>query len=220
MTVTEEARHLATTLYNFHRIPGDPRPAGAIVALGSNDIRVAAVAADLYLRSFAPVIVFSGGIAHQTDLLSTGWREPEAEVFAAAAEGLGVPRRAMILEPRSTNTAENFRFTRQLIDVSSIVVAVKPFMRRRARATLVIEWPEVEATYASPDLSFDQFCADGLGVEDTINILVGDTQRLDLYAQRGWIAPEPLTPEASDAYERLIALGFTRHLIEDQLGRR
>lgn len=213
MTVTDEARVLAATLYNFHRIPGDPRPAAAIVALGSNDIRVAAVAADLYLRSFAPRIVFSGGVAHQTDLLSTGWTEPEAEIFAATAERLGVPRSAMILEPRSTNTAENFRFTRQLIDVPSIVVAVKPFMRRRARATLAIEWPKVDATFASPDLTFDQFCADGLRMEDTIDILVGDTQRLDVYAQRGWIASEPLTPEARDAYERLIALGFTRHLV-------
>src|ERR1700680_2920997 len=144
-SISEEALCLARILWDYHQLPHHPIPADVIVALGTNDLRVAEFAADLYLRGFGSTLVCSGGMAHQDDLLATGWERTEAEMFADAAERRGVPRERMLLETRACNTAENIRFTRELLGERkmrprNIVIAVKPFMQRRVWATMVVEW--------------------------------------------------------------------------------
>ncbi len=86
-----------------------------IIALGTNDLRVAGFAAGLWSRGFAPRLVCTGGIAHQGDLLATPWEKTEAEMYADVAAAHGVPRGCILLETRATNTNENFRFTRELL---------------------------------------------------------------------------------------------------------
>jgi uncharacterized SAM-binding protein YcdF (DUF218 family) len=93
-----------------------PVPADVIIALGTNDLRVAEFAADLYLRAFGRTLVCTGGVAHQSDLLATTWPKTEAEMFADVAESCGVPRERMLLETRATDTAENIRFARDLLN--------------------------------------------------------------------------------------------------------
>jgi uncharacterized SAM-binding protein YcdF (DUF218 family) len=56
-------------------------------------------------------IVYSGG---NGDLFANGARE--ADFAAPVLESLGVPRRRLILERDSRNTAENARFTKALVD--------------------------------------------------------------------------------------------------------
>ena len=106
------SRHLEL-IFSWRR---EPAAADLIIALGTNDLRVAEFAADLYLRGFGPLLVLSGGFAHQHDLLATAWPKTEAEMFAGVAERRGVPRERMLLETRATNTAENIRYVRDLID--------------------------------------------------------------------------------------------------------
>ncbi len=45
-------------------------------------------------------------------------------------------------------------------------------------------------------------------------MLVGDTQRIWLYAAQGFAVPQPVTPEAIAAYDRLVSVGYTRRLVE------
>ena len=104
------------------------------------------------------MLLCTGGIAHQGDLLATPWPCSEAEMYAAVAVERGVPRDRILLETTATNTAENVpSFSRKLLEADgmcprNIVVAVKPFMQRRTWATLAVEWPEIPATYkASPE---------------------------------------------------------------------
>jgi uncharacterized SAM-binding protein YcdF (DUF218 family) len=68
------------------------------------------LAAKLYHAGKAPLIVISGGqVFAQPGLMS------EAEYHVELLQQLGVPREAMLLETRSRNTAENARFTAQLL---------------------------------------------------------------------------------------------------------
>ncbi|MDM7486079.1 MAG: YdcF family protein, partial [Vibrio metschnikovii] len=52
-------QHLET-LWQFMQMGHELKPADVIVVPGSNDIRVAEVAADLYQRGLAPWVLFSG----------------------------------------------------------------------------------------------------------------------------------------------------------------
>jgi uncharacterized SAM-binding protein YcdF (DUF218 family) len=219
--ISEEALSLARIIWDYHQLRHEPIPADVIVALGTNDLRVADFAADLFQRGFGSTLVCSGGVAHQDDLLATRWEKTEAEMYADAAERRGVPRERILVETRASNTAENIRFTRELLDKRqmrprNIVLAVKPFMQRRVWATMAVEWPEMPATLASPEMTLDQYFTSELAPEKIVNIMMGDLQRTWVYARRGWSAPQRLTAEVREAYLGLVALGFTKHLIAEE----
>ena len=219
--MTEEVLRLARIIWDYHQLQHEPIRGDVVVALGTNDLRVAESAVDLFLRGYGSTLVCTGGVAHQDDLLATCWEKTEAEMYADVAERRGVPREHILLETRATNTAENIRFVRQLLSEEAIrprniVIAVKPFMQRRVWATLAVEWPEMPATLASPDMTLDEYFTAELSPEKIIHILVGDLQRIRVYARRGWSAPQRLPVEVQEAYQSLVALGFTKHLIAEE----
>lgn len=155
------------------------------------------------------------------DLLQTDWERSEAEMYADVAAGCGVPWERILLECRATNTAENIRFSRAVlashgIAPKNIVLAVKPFMQRRTWATLAVEWPEMPGTVASPAMTLDEYFTDELAPDKIIHIMMGDLQRIWVYAGRGWSAPQKLPPEVIEAYEALKAAGFTHHLLPER----
>jgi uncharacterized SAM-binding protein YcdF (DUF218 family) len=218
--MNEEVLRLARVIWNYLSVQQEAVPADVIIALGTNDLRVGEFAAELFLRGYGAILVCTGGVAHQGDLLETSWEKTEAEMYADVAISRGVPRERILLETRATNTAENIRFARDLLSrreirPRNIVLAVKPFMRRRVWATLPIEWPEMPATLASPQMTLDEYFTDELGPEKIINIMMGDLQRVWVYGRKGWSAPQPLLTEVRDAYLQLAALGFTKHLIAE-----
>lgn len=46
-----------------------------------------------------------------------------------------------------------------------------------------------------------------------ISMLVGDTQRIELYAEQGYAIPQEFPPTVRAAYQRLIAAGYTSRLL-------
>ena len=216
--ITEAIMQSARVIWDFHQLRHKPIPADAIIALGTNDLRVAEFASDLYLRGFGKMLLCTGGIAHRGDLLATPWTCSEAEMYAAVAVERGVPCDRILLETTATNTAENVRFSRKLLEADgllprNIVIAVKPFMQRRTLAILAVEWPEMPATLASPEMTLDEYFTDVLTPEKIIQIMLGDLQRIWIYARRGWSAPQRIPEEVYAAYAHLKSSGFTQHLI-------
>lgn len=205
----------ARTVWDYHHVGHALAPADAVVVLGSHDTRVAERGAEVFLAGWAPLIVFSGNLGALT---SEMWTRPEAEIFADVAASHGVPRDRMILEPRSTNTGENVRFTRALLAERGIhprraIAVQKPYMERRTLATFQQNWPELDVIVTSPQIGFDDYPNGSITREDVIHIMMGDLQRLWLYAEKGWSAPQPMPAEVQAAYERLRQAGYTRRLI-------
>ena len=206
----------ARLVWDYHHVGHALAPADCIVVLGSHDLRVARRGAELFLGGWAPLVVFTGGLGSLTRGL---WSRPEAEIFADAAAAMGVPREKMLIEDRSTNTGENVRFTRDLLrqrglELKQAIAVQKPYMERRTLATFRQLWPELEVIVTSPPLDFDSYANDGISREDVIHIMVGDLQRLMLYAAKGWSAPQEIPPEVVEAYQTLVRAGYTRRLIE------
>jgi uncharacterized SAM-binding protein YcdF (DUF218 family) len=152
----------------------------------------------------------------------TFWTEPEASQFAAIAIDMGVPQDQILIENRSTNTGENFRFTRKLLiekgfDPRKFIVVQKPYMERRSFATFRKTWPEKDVIVTSPQVAFDEYLGfytnEALSVDDVISIMVGDLQRIKVYAEKDFQIPQELPAEVWSAYEELVRAGYDRHLI-------
>lgn len=202
------------TIWDYHRLGHALRPADAIVALGSHDTRVAERAAEVFLEGWAPVLVTSGA----TGALTEGWTRTEAEVFADVAAARGVPRERILTEARSTNTGENVVFSRALlaergIEPRTVIAVQKPYMERRTLATFEARWPGLDVVVTSPPLGFDEYTSGSIAPDEVVHIMVGDLQRLWLYAEKGWSTPQPIPPRVREAYDGLVAAGYTRRLV-------
>ncbi len=213
--LTDEVLSLARTLWDYHHVSHPLSKCDCILALGSHDLRVANRAAELWLGGSAPYIIFSGGLGNLTQGM---WVQPEADRFAEIAISMGVPEEKILIENRSTNTGENILFTKELltvrgIDPKTILMVQKPYMERRTFATVRKLWPEKEIFVTSPQYSFDNYATDEIPLERVIHIMVGDLQRIRTYPSRGFQIEQDIPMEVWQAYERLVGLGFTGHLI-------
>ena len=205
----------ARTVWDYHHVGHALRKADCIIVLGSHDTRVAERGAELYLAGWAPLVVMSGGLG---SLTSGMWTRPEAEVFADVAAARGVPRDALLLESRSTNTGENVELSRRLLAERglaprSAIAVQKPYMERRTLATFGVRWPELDLVVTSPQLSFEAYTSEGIPRDDVIHIMVGDLQRLLVYPKKGFSTPQEVPAEAMAAYEGLVAAGYTKRLL-------
>ena len=167
----------------------------------------------------APLLIFSGGLGTITRHLMT---TPEAEVFAAIAERAGVPRNRMLVESCSTNTGENVSFTRQLLaerglDPRRFILVQKPYMERRTFATFKKVWPEPAIAVTSPQVTMDDYLRAysnvSLSPADVVNIMVGDLQRIRVYAERGFQIAQEVPDDVWSAFEELVARGFRERLV-------
>lgn len=207
---------LAQTIWDYHHLNHTLKPSDLILTLGSNDTRIAAYAADLYLQGFAPLVMFSGNVGALT---KDQFTQPEAEVFADIALQKGVPAAAILREPESTNTGENIDFSRRVLaarglDPASIMLVQKPYMERRAFATFRRRWPEKEVIVSSPPIPFCAYPNELLPKDKVINIMIGDLQRIKFYPSLGFQIEQEIPDEVWQAYERLVALGYDKHLMK------
>ncbi|WP_064608196.1 YdcF family protein [Photobacterium sp. J15] len=213
--MTPKVHALAQRIWNYHLLNNPLEKCDCIFVLCSNDVRVAEYAARLYLEGYAPYIVFSGGEGELTKGL---FPASEAEHFAAIAADMGVSEEKILVEPRSSNTGENVTFTRSLLanrglEPQRLMLVQKPFMERRAYATFMKQWPGKELVVTSPPLSFDEYPNEQLTYSDVINVMVGDLQRLRTYPDKGFSAHQDIPEDVWEAFESLVELGFTEHLI-------
>ena len=215
--ITQEVISLSKVLWNYHHMEHQPEKADCILVLGSHDLRVAERGAELYLQELAPVLIFSGGLGNFTQGM---WTEPEADKFAGIAMEKGVPRDAILIENRSTNTGENIQFTGHLLteknlDPDSFIVVQKPYMERRSYATFKKHWPDKKLFVTSPQISFEEYPNEEIPLERVINIMVGDLQRIKMYPAKGFQIYQEIPGDVWQAFERLIELGYEKHLMRD-----
>jgi len=215
MTFRESLRADVETLWKYHDMRHEPRPCDVGIGLGSHDLGVAVVAVDLFHQGMFPLIVFTGANAPTTlDRFPRG----EAIHYREYVIDHGVPADAVLIETEATNTAENLTLTRHLlaehgVKPRSVLLMSRPYQQRRAFATCKKVWPEVDVRCASRPLSLDDYVVSIGDVKRVIDMLVGDTQRIEEYARRGYAIPQEVPPSVRAAYDRLVEAGFTSRLL-------
>lgn len=213
--VSNETLALAQTLWDYHHVNHTLQQADCILVLGSHDLRVAERGAELYLQGWAPTLIFSGGLGRLTQDL---WKDAEADKFASVAVEMGVPESAIYIENKSTNTGENIQFTQQLLKANGLapetfIVVQKPYMERRSYATFKKHWPDKQLFVTSPQLSLQDYPNAEITLEEVIHIMVGDLQRIKVYPEKGFQIFQEIPDDVWKAYEQLVALGYTDHLV-------
>jgi uncharacterized SAM-binding protein YcdF (DUF218 family) len=217
--MTDRVRVLARKIWDYHRMGHRLVAADIILVLCSHDTVVASYGAQLWLDGWAPRLMYSGGLGAITKRL---WQEPEADQFARIAIEMGVPRDRILIENRSTNTGENVRFTRELLetqgfDPSRVIVVQKPYMERRSYATFHKVWPNKEVVVTSPPISFDEYLARysnaDLSADAVIGIMAGDLQRIRVYPQMGFQIEQEIPEDVWAAFEELVSLGYDDRLL-------
>ena len=202
-------------IWDYLGMHQEPRQADCIVGFGNFNTNIARRAAELYHQGYAAKVLFTGGLGRNTEGLLP---EPEAVRFAKVAMACGVPEKDILLEDKSTNTKENIEFTRCLLEEhglahNHILGVHQPFMERRICAALGVYWPELKFTVTSPQVTILQYLEDakkqGITENAAISVIVGDFQRMDLYAKKGYQLPQHIPEEAWVAFHELVAMGYS-----------
>jgi uncharacterized SAM-binding protein YcdF (DUF218 family) len=211
----ESIQRDAQTLWRYHRLDDELRPVDVAIGLGSHDPGVATYTADLYHKGLFPLVVFTGANAPTT---VERFPRGEAVHYREIAIEQGVPSAAILTETQATNTGENITFTRELlaaegITPKSVLATSRPYQQRRVHATVRKLWPEVDVICSAAQQDLDTYVANIGDRDRVVNMLVGDTQRLDLHAQAGYSIAQQIPDEVWAAYDRLVRAGYTSRLI-------
>lgn len=201
-------------LWDYLRLGQTPGKADCIVGFGNFNVNIARRAAQLYQEGYAPKVLFTGGLGRNTEGMLP---EPEAHRFARVAMECGVPPEDILIEDRSTNTRDNILFTRTLLEQhgmagSRLLGVHQPFMERRITAAMGVYWPEADFSVTSPQVDIPEYIRDavsqGVTEEAAVCVIVGDFQRMDLYAKKGWQLPQEIPETAWEAFHRLVEMGY------------
>ena len=205
-------------IWDYLRLGEEPKKADVIVGFGNFNTDIAARAAELYHQGLAPKILFTGGLGRNTEGLLP---ESEAQRFKRTAMACGVPECDIIIEDKSTNTRDNILFTREKLEDMGIphghILGVhQPFMERRISAAWGVYWPEQSFSVTSPQVSIPEYLRrareQGVSENASVSVIVGDFQRMELYAKLGYQLPQYIPPQAWDAFNKLVELGFDTQL--------
>ena len=205
-------------IWDFMHMGQEPEKADVIVGFGCYDEDIPKRCAELYHQGYAPYVCFSGGLGRNTSGI---WSRSEAERFAAVAIAAGVPENRIILEDKSTNSAENLLFTPKVladrgVKAEKIIAVHKPYMEKRLWAAMQVYWPDVRAVYTSPQVTCEEHIkhaeAVGMTKKGVIDTIVGDLQRMELYAVKGYQVSVEIPQEVRTAYDALVRAGYTGQL--------
>ena len=102
--ISDADRQDVQIIWDYHQLRHQRRPCDAGIGLGSHDLGVATLAADLYHAGMFPVLVLTGANSPTT---RARFPRGEAVHYAEQAMALGVPRSAIIIEPEAANAGQN-----------------------------------------------------------------------------------------------------------------
>jgi uncharacterized SAM-binding protein YcdF (DUF218 family) len=211
---TKEDRRHGQALWDFHRLDDTLEPSDFILVLGSHDERVAEHAAGVFHARMAPLLVTTGGHGKITNGL---WQVPEGERFARVAERCGVPPQAIVVENSSANTGENIANARRLLAERGLapangILVTKPYSRRPLAAARK-QWPEIRWLVSIPDIAFCDYAGRDVPLRRTIELMVGDLQRIELYAELGFQVAQDVPAEVRRSYDFLCRAGYDRFVL-------
>lgn len=172
--------------------------------------------AELFKCGYGKRILFAGGPGKIT---SSKFKKSEVEVYRDIAVQCGVPDKAILLETKSTNTGDNFRFFKRLLyqnQVKKILLVHYATSERRTLSVAKAILPEFDLIITSPELTFSSFLEQLRHSSEyfysEVSLLVGDIQRMIIYPQLGWQEEVEIPASIIHAYFFLNNKGFDKFI--------
>lgn len=205
----------AKILYDFHNMEKKIDRADFMIVLGSHDTRAAYHALKMYKENRAEYIICAGGFGKITKKI---WKVPEAVKFSEILIENGVSPSKIFIEDKSTNTGDNFIYSKEILNDFDVkfktgIIVSKTYLSRRSYYTALKQWPEIKWYVMSPKIDFYEYPSSEVPLERMINLMVGDIQRLVVYADKGYQEKVEIPIYVKEAYKRLIEKGYNKYLI-------
>lgn len=209
-------------LWDYLLYEGELEKSDIIIGFGSNDISVANRATKLFNDGWSNKLLFTGGLGKGTDGV---FAKSEADLFKEIAIQNGVSEEKIIVENQSKNSGENISFSKNLlkrnnIQVKKAIIVHQPNMGRRIFAALKKQWPEIEPIIAPSNISLESYIEglekSGVSEYEIISNIVGDFQRIDLFAKKGFQIVQLIPDDTKIAYRSLCDLGYTKYVIDEE----
>jgi uncharacterized SAM-binding protein YcdF (DUF218 family) len=157
-------------------------------------------AADLYHKGYFPLLVVSGGVATSDGRL-------EAHRMRDVLLARGVPKDAILVEDKATNTGENVKFAMSMLarhtglgKIGSVLGIGQIHGSRRFLMTLERQWPAVTKMFTAPN-TFPVLRADWHQDSVFRTAVLREYAKIPKYKAHGFIAEVDMA-----ALERKIAL--------------
>ena len=183
------------------------------IGFGLFDAKIPRRCCELYDTNLAPLIVFTGGVGAGSADLTV----PEAEFFRSVArdEFPHIPDDAFVIEPRSTNTGENVRYSLELLarrdpplapgaGLTSVILVANAYRQRRVVLTAMQHMPGVSFQNAPPRTNYESerlMFADRS--QDIVPLMLGELDRMRTYPARGIIAPNEIPDDIMNVESEL-----------------
>ena len=209
-------------LWNYLQLDQKLEPCDVIIGCGCKDITSPVRCAELYKEGMAKKILFAGGSGKGTE---DKFEKSEAEIFRDIAIKNGVNKDDILIENQSTNTGDNFRFGLKIleknnIDSKSIIIVHHVASERRTFSSARAIIKDRRLFITSPRMTFLKYLeflkSEKDNGRETIEILLGDVQRIIVYPQFGWQVENEFPKDVLNAYNYIKDLGFTKFIIDKE----
>ena len=124
---------------------------------------------------------------------------------------------------KDKNTLIDFRFTKKLIEenkleIKKFIIVHKPYNERRSYATFKNWMPEYEGIITSMNISCEEY--NKMAIENNLpnwtDLMVGDVQRMKIFAKKGWQVEVEMPDRIWDAYEELVSRGYDKYVFHEK----
>lgn len=209
-------------IWNYMNLNMPLSKSDIIIGCGCSDLDIPVKCAELYKDGYAPLILFAGGVGKITKKY---FPKSEAEIFKEIAIKEGVPEEKILVETKSTNTGDNFRYSLELlkqknIDIKKILIVHHSCAERRTYSTAKAIIKDKEILITSSKIKFSDFIKNLESkpekINDKISVLVGDIQRILIYPQFGWQEENEMPKGVIESYNCLKNLGFNKFIISKE----
>lgn len=191
-----------------------------IIGCGCANLDIPIRCADLLKKGYASKILFVGGLGKIT---KNNFNKSEAEIYKDIALSNGIKEEDILIETKSTNTGDNFKFAMKLLEKNNvkcnkIIIVHKPLNERRTYSTAKMILKDKELMITSPNLTFEEYLKElkRKSIEDInneISVIVGDIQRMIIYPQFGWQIKNEVPDSIIKRYTYLKNLGFSKCIL-------
>lgn len=203
-------------IWEFTKLNQTIEPCDIIFACGCSNLEIPVRCAELFKQGYGKKILFSGG---EGKITKEKFHKSEAEIYRDIAISHGVPSEQILLETNSTNTGDNFRFSREILEknhVKSVLIVHFATSERRTLATAQAILPEYHLFITSPELTFSDFLSKLRQSSEyfyrEVCLLVGDIQRMIIYPQLGWQKKVNIPDSIIQSYYFLKEKGFDQFI--------
>ena len=147
-----------------------------------------------------------------------GWRDALRDVMPPVQDIFRQLHRCPELSGYETQTRQLVREMLERLELKHerILGVHQPFMERRICAAMGVYWPDQSFRVTSPQVTIPEYLREaerqGMTREGSISVIVGDFQRMDLYARLGYQLPQEIPEQAWEAFRQLVDMGYDKQL--------